>query len=283
MKRAILLATAIWLSTPGIAAAQDSAGCQDPPLLKRLAGCQIAYCSKSDSDGAEMIVNASGSSRTRRVEGKIEKIHYECRGRSAPEVRGNAEKVLRAAGFEIDFTGYDVPEHYLTGHKGGLWVALTASEMSSDSSYDFTSVQTAQEAAPAPNAPAAVKAPAGGPFGKWAFTGKDSNGVDWSGSLTVGKLDPERFNPEKYDYMCELDLRSANSGRGVGAPCTYDAKTGTLAFGGSRGLYNYSAVLSPDGASLSQGKWREFAEDNFGRKTAVITKTGEWSARRAAK
>ena len=76
------------------------------------------------------------------MEGKIEKIHYTCEGKSGLQVRRNAEQALKVAGFTLDFTGYDVPEHYVTAHKGPQWVALVASEMTGDSSYNVTTVLT---------------------------------------------------------------------------------------------------------------------------------------------
>jgi outer membrane protein OmpA-like peptidoglycan-associated protein len=76
------------------------------------------------------------------VEGKVEKIHYTCTGKSALQVQRNAEQALRAAGFTEDFAGYDVPDRYLTAHKGPQWVAVVASEMTGDSSYVLTTVLT---------------------------------------------------------------------------------------------------------------------------------------------
>lgn len=78
--------------------------------------------------------------RTKRLEGKMEKIGYFCTGKSALQVRRNTEQALRAAGFTLDFTGYDLPVHYITGHKGGLWIGVEASETGGDSTYKFTSV-----------------------------------------------------------------------------------------------------------------------------------------------
>jgi outer membrane protein OmpA-like peptidoglycan-associated protein len=136
----IWLALTISMIAPGFIAAQqeDKEGCKDSPLLNRLAGCAITYCAKSDFDAAELMIAASGA--TRRVEGKVEKINYSCRGKSALQVRRNAEQALRTAGFALDFTGYDLPVHYVTGHKGGLWIAVAASELTGDSDYGFTSV-----------------------------------------------------------------------------------------------------------------------------------------------
>jgi outer membrane protein OmpA-like peptidoglycan-associated protein len=84
----------------------------------------------------------SGDSRTKHVEGKVEKILYDCQGKSALQVRRNTEGALRGSGFTLDFTGYDTPTHYVTGHKGGTWVAVEASELTGDSQYVFTSVIT---------------------------------------------------------------------------------------------------------------------------------------------
>lgn len=121
---------------------EDREGCKDSPLLNRLSGCAITQCSTSDFGSAELMIAASGA--TKQVEGKVEKISYSCRGKSALQVRRNTEQALRAAGFKLDFTGYDVPIHYVTGHKAGLWIAVAASEMTGDSDYSFTSVQAGE-------------------------------------------------------------------------------------------------------------------------------------------
>ena len=126
----------------GLRAQEDAAGCKDSPLLTRLAGCAIADCSKSDFDAAELQTSLSKDPRTTHVEGKVEKVHYTCTGKSALQVRRNAEGALKASGFVLDFSGYDVPEHYVTAHKGGQWVAVVASEMTGDSAYIVTTVLT---------------------------------------------------------------------------------------------------------------------------------------------
>jgi outer membrane protein OmpA-like peptidoglycan-associated protein len=139
----LLLATLLLLSMPaGLVAQDDAGGCKDSPLLTRLSGCVIADCSKSNFDAAELQISLSKDPRTSHVEGKIEKIHYTCTGKSALQVRRNAEQALRAAGYVLDFTGYDVPEHYVTAHKGPQWVAVVASEMTGDSAYNVTTVLT---------------------------------------------------------------------------------------------------------------------------------------------
>lgn len=139
--RASSFVLVLCLLTPAWLLAQDDReGCKDSPLLTRLAGCFITSCSKSDFDAAELTVKTSGDNRTKHVEGKVEKISYDCPTKSALQVRRNTEQALRAAGFVIDFTGYDLPVHYVTGHKGAQWIAVAASELTGASQYDFTSV-----------------------------------------------------------------------------------------------------------------------------------------------
>jgi hypothetical protein len=134
---------------------------------------------------------------------------------------------------------------------------------------------------PGQGQPAAKAGPA---LGEWKFTGKDNAGVVWTGKLTLGKVDPDRFNVEKYHSMCNLEAKSASSERGVEIPATYDAATRVFTFQNemSMGGVTYTAVLSPDGKSLTQGKWRE-TDKNFGEKEKRVVSTGEWSASIAAK
>jgi len=139
----LLLSSLLLLASPATLMAQEDAdGCKDSALLTRISGCVIADCSRSDFDSAELQTSLSKDPRTTHVEGKIEKIHYTCAGKSGLQVRRNAEQALRAAGFQQDFTGYDVPLHYVTAHKGSQWVAVVASEMTDESSYFLTTVLT---------------------------------------------------------------------------------------------------------------------------------------------
>lgn len=137
----LALAFVLCLMTPaGLLAQEDREGCKDSPLLTRLAGCYISNCSKSDYDAAELTVSTSGDNRTKHVEGKIEKVTYQCSGKSALQVRRNVEQALRTAGYTLDFTGYDVPDHYVTAHRGAQWIGVTAHEMTGECSYDFVAV-----------------------------------------------------------------------------------------------------------------------------------------------
>ncbi len=107
--------------------------------------------------------------------------------------------------------------------------------------------------------------------GKWDFTGKDGAGTPWHGTLTVEKLEPNSFDPAQYSNVCDLSLSSANSGKGVSNACLYDPQTKTFSLAGGEDSHKYSftAVLSPDGTSLTRGRWVEGA-----------SASGAWSATR---
>ena len=132
---------------------------------------------------------------------------------------------------------------------------------------------TAQGQASLSGAPGGKPAPAAGDgktlLGKWDFTGKDGAGVQWRGTLTIAKIEPDSFDTAQYSNMCDLDLSSANSGKGISNACLYEPRTRTFTLAGGEGSHKYSitAVLSPDGKSLTQGRWVEAASGN-----------GAWSA-----
>jgi hypothetical protein len=116
-------------------------------------------------------------------------------------------------------------------------------------------------------------------LGKWAFTGKDTAGVVWTGALVIEKLDQDRFDTNKYHSMCILAVKSASSENGVEAPCRYDPATRAVSFStGISEITSYAAVLSPDGTSLTEGKWTKAKK---GGQAAVSA--GTWSAKLAAR
>ncbi|MFH0976298.1 MAG: hypothetical protein V1874_11000 [Spirochaetota bacterium] len=116
----------------------------------------------------------------------------------------------------------------------------------------------------------------GPPLGKWQFTGKDDKGVVWTGTLEIQKLDTDRFDADKYHSICSLELKSADSSRGVEAPCKWEPGKREVSF--STGGTTYTAILSPDGKSLANGKWSESKKD-FQSSKVIIIKTGVWSAK----
>ena len=146
-KSELLLVIALCTAIPGAVSPQDEdrEGCKDSRLLTRLPGCVITACKTSDYDAADLVVKL-GSNGTKHVEGKLESVAYFCKGKSALQARRNVEQALRTAGYTVDFTGYDVPVHYVTGHKGAQWIGVEASELTGDSDYRFTAVLTQEMA-----------------------------------------------------------------------------------------------------------------------------------------
>ena len=132
---------------------------------------------------------------------------------------------------------------------------------------------TVQGQASLSGAPGGKPAPAVGDgktlLGKWDFTGKDGAGVQWRGTLTITKIEPNSFDTARYSNVCDLELTSANSGKGISNACQFEPRTRTFTFAGGEDSHKYSitAFLSPDGKSLTQGRWVEAASGN-----------GAWSA-----
>jgi outer membrane protein OmpA-like peptidoglycan-associated protein len=137
--RACLLLV-LCLSAPIVLLAEE---CQDSPLLSRLNGCKINNCEKKAFDAADLTLLPWPPGRvTKHLEGKVEKIDYNCNGVSGLQIGRNTEQALRSAGYHIDLTtawpsGPD-RKHYVTGHKGPQWISVEARD--SGSGYEFVSV-----------------------------------------------------------------------------------------------------------------------------------------------
>lgn len=129
--------------------------------------------------------------------------------------------------------------------------------------------------------PQQAKSGDGPTLGKWEFTGKDNKGLAWTGTLTIEKPDPQNFDVDRFHSMCSLEVESKDpnqGGRSVSAPCTYDKAIRAVAFStGVSNLSAYTAILSADSKSLTQGKWTE-SEKSRQSGTKVL-RTGDWSAR----
>ena len=113
----------------------------------------------------------------------------------------------------------------------------------------------------APPANRALEADGNVLVGKWDFTGTDGAGVQWRGELAITKLDAHSFDAGKYNNECDVNLSSANSGKGMAGPCLYDSRTRQLSFSGGNGSskFAFTAALSPDGKGLTQGRWIDAA------------------------
>lgn len=110
-------------------------------------------------------------------------------------------------------------------------------------------------------------------LGKWTFEGKDSKGVAWTGTLTISKQDS---GGTKY-IDCSLDATTkGGTSNGVGSECRWDPSNREVLFGPELNA-RYSAILSADGKTMTQGKWTE-AEKNWNTQKVIIKKTGVWSA-----
>ncbi len=132
-------------------------------------------------------------------------------------------------------------------------------------------------------APAADQGPAkrGPQLGKWEFTGKDNTGLAWSGTLSIEKLDPARFDANKYHSLCILEVKSSDPSKGtkgVEEPCEWNPDTRTVTFGNTYPAVSvYTAVLSGDGKALTQGKWTE--SKVVRGQVAGVVRSGQWSAK----
>jgi hypothetical protein len=135
-------------------------------------------------------------------------------------------------------------------------------------------------AANAASAPQAVADGKGPVLGKWQFAGKDNTGLAWTGTLTIDKLDPARFDVKSYYALCSVEVESTDPSkgtRGVEAPCKYDPSTRTVSFTtGAMTTHVYTAVLSADGKSLTDGKWTETRDKQ-------VVRSGEWTAKAPAR
>ncbi len=116
-------------------------------------------------------------------------------------------------------------------------------------------------------------------LGKWTFDGKDDKGVVWTGTLTIKELDTTRFDADKYHSMFILEVESKDSSNGIDTPCVWDPVKREVSFSTGTAAA-YTAILSANGKSLTQGKWTESEKDLRTRKVTV-TKTGVWAAKYA--
>ena len=140
--RLLIVATAACLVSATSPCVAQDASCKDPKVLSSIPGCTISYCKNSEFDEAELRIKMSGDDRMKKVEGAIESAHYECTGKSALQVSRNAEQALKGAGYTIDFTGYDLPDRYVTAHKGANWVGVVSHEMTDSCAYDVVGIVT---------------------------------------------------------------------------------------------------------------------------------------------
>jgi hypothetical protein len=76
--------------------------------------------------------------------------------------------------------------------------------------------------------------------------------------------------------MFILETESKDSSYGLEAPCVWDPVKREVSFGTGNAVY--TAILSADGKSMTQGKWTE-SEKDFHTRKVTVTNTGVWSAK----
>ena len=131
------------------------------------------------------------------------------------------------------------------------------------------------------SAPAAEQGSAkdGPQLGKWEFTGKDNTGRVWSGALTIEKVDPARWDANKYHSLCRFEVQaSAQETKDVQVLSEWNPATRTISFGKLYpAIHVYTAIVSADGKVLTQGKWME--SKMVRGQVAGVVQSGEWSAK----
>jgi hypothetical protein len=169
--------------------------------------------------------------------------------------------------FEMRQLVYGLSAPHLFATPSGC-TAIAGSTNANGGHVEFSTDAKTPAAPPKSSAAAnsAVKADDKALLGKWTFTGKDAKGVVWTGALVVTPLGDFSSDSGKFSNMCDVNVDSGNSGKGFSAGCMYNALNKTLTW--STDEYSLTALLSPDGKSLTQGNWVE--------KGAA----GSWSAKR---
>jgi len=105
----------------------DEEGCKDSKLVSRMRGCRIWQCASQEFDSAEILMGVKdGEAVNKTLEGQVESITYECLGSISPlQIGRNLEGALKAAGYEIVFSGKDENERpALTAQSGAQWIGV---------------------------------------------------------------------------------------------------------------------------------------------------------------
>ena len=152
--RVLALATLCLALSPCVARAQgaDAENCKDSALLTRMPGCVIRECSSKEFDGAALQTGAqkpdTGEIPTVALEGRVEKIHYECPASvSQLQLVRNAERALKAAGFTVVFSGKGLDDFpMLTARKGAQWVEVRTAQENEAPLYEQTAVKVVEMA-----------------------------------------------------------------------------------------------------------------------------------------
>lgn len=115
---------------------EDAKGCTDSTALTRMPGCWIARCKSSPFDVAK--INTT-EKKPAEVEGEVQQIVYYCQPEvSGAAIWGNVQGALEAAGYDLTYkSNYFTTRYWVTGKKGGQWVAVYAEK----ANYTLTTVK----------------------------------------------------------------------------------------------------------------------------------------------
>jgi len=148
-----LLGVVVFLGLPLGASAvmrtpPDAEGCKDPAGIKRVKGCSIDSCHRSEFDAVDMVVKSTPrGDEHKRLEGQKDVVSYVCPAHRSPQktVR-SVEAVLRRAGFTVVHREEDddgLPR--LTAHKRSTWLSVSAAEQDDEQSrYAITALAVRQ-------------------------------------------------------------------------------------------------------------------------------------------
>ena len=114
-------------------------------------------------------------------------------------------------------------------------------------------------------------------YGKWTFTGDDDQGDTWTGTIDIGKLDPNRYDAKTYHFHVVLEMKSSKTEeRGIDAACAWEP--GKREISCITEIGEYRAILSSDRKSLSLGTWNALEPEDWSTKKFKIIKIGGWTA-----
>ena len=147
----VLSVACVSVALLGTAAAQepgdpDEEGCKDLPILSRMPGCTITSCGTKEYDAAEVAVGALNDATAehpmKSLEGQVETVTYICPEKlSLLQVGRNAETALKAAGYEVVFSGKSWHDtRIVTAQKDARWVQVKVEPWNEYTSYELTSV-----------------------------------------------------------------------------------------------------------------------------------------------
>lgn len=184
----------------------------------------------------------------------------------------NGQKILGGyfsgdeATLDVAYPHAGSPDSYASVHMmkaGGKW---SWAGVSASGSGEFGAVASGSTDFGASFGPEEASSPQDCPMlGKWEFVGKDDTGKTWTGVIDIRIEDGET--------ACDLNIQGPEFSSGVGGSfaCNPDQRRFSYVLGGN----SFTADLSEEGRSLTNGRWTTKADDFMGFPEV----NGTWSAR----